>query len=198
MIKLTDLQKHTLKYSNIPESFIVDFSDIESVLDWLPFGKEDVSNWIDLFPNNPMNENSLILQSDNLQYRSIYRKVSWGILIHLVSINKIKSKTYYLTKAEVIDYWKLYRGNRTEEDIAKVKRGDNWINSSLLILDGVDDWRDSWELSTMESFVVPSLQKGTSFIFLTSNNMDDNFIMKNDGMTIVSTILDYSKIIEVE
>ena len=110
------------------------------------------------------------------------------MLIHLVSVNKIKSKTYYLTKAEVIDYWKLYRGNRTEEDITKTKRGDNWSNSSLLILDGVDDWRDKWELSTMESFIVPSLQKGVPFIFLTSNTLDDNFILKNDGMTLVYTI----------
>ena len=97
----------------------IDFSDIDTILEYLPFGKEEALSWVNSFPNNSMNKRSLILHSNNLQYRSIYRKIAWGMLIHLVSVNKIKSKTYYLTKAEVIDYWKLYRGNRTEEDITK-------------------------------------------------------------------------------
>lgn len=195
---MKEKHEHILEHSSIPKDFIKDFKSIDDSLDALLAGKEDISKWIYTFPKNPMNQRSLILQGNELRYRSINRKVAFDILIHLVKHDKIKSKAYYLSKAELIDYWKMYRAGRTEEDRTRTKQGANWQSASFIILDGVDDWRDDWELSTMESFVVPALQKGIPFIFLTSNALNDNFIQRNNGMTLVSTILDYSKIINTD
>lgn len=195
---MKEKQEHTLQYSCVPKVFIKAFTDIKSTIETILYGKEDVLDWLELFPNNIIQQNSLIFQSGELRYRSIYRKIAYDILIHLVQENKIESKAYYLTKPELVDYWKLYRNGRTEEDSSKTKKGQNWSNASLIILDGVDDWSDKWELSTLESFVIPALQKGVPFIFLTSNELNDDFVTKNGGMTLVSTIMDYSKIIKGE
>lgn len=192
---MNEKQEHILRYCNVP----LDFRDLnlQEMISSLPFGQDEINKWVSEFGFAKVGEKSLIIESTQLRYRSLYRKVAYAILFYLVKEGKISRNAYYITKPELIDYWSLYRRNQSGEDTRKTKKGDNWKSADLLIIDGIDGWKNNYELPLLESFVVPTVQNGVPIIFLSSHVLDDDFVEQNGGLSLISTILDYSVTVTV-